>query len=319
MVNSTDDPIHVNNVWEICHFYMEEIRMVAGFPSNVYYINYIVGVIFNIFLAISTIFLNSVTILAYRRSAFLRSKKAYFLIMLLSVNDLLVGLFGNGSFVLLLLTIIIGYRKCEIYAVLIFTSFCLPAMSVMTLFGLNIERYLSILHPIYHRTKVTKSKLLKMIVGFWLLMITARSFYIVFGKIMKIVLSVVLVFIAFSTLYIYASIYVTTRRRVPDMQTTEVRGAWVRASIRRTNQIYEIQNIRMTKSCGIVVGLTFLCNVPYAVANSLPTSDILSLLGLWSTTSGLGASSFNSLVFFWNNPVLRKEARKLFKKPRPVI
>ena len=135
MVNSTDDPIHVNNVWEICHFYTEEIRMVAGFPSNVYYINYIVGVIFNTFLAISTIFLNSVTILAYRRSAFLRSKKAYFLIMLLSVNDLLVGLFGNGSFVLLLLTIIIGYRKCEIYAVLIFTSFCLAAMSVMTLFG----------------------------------------------------------------------------------------------------------------------------------------------------------------------------------------
>ena len=250
---------------------------------------------------------------------FLRSKKAYFLIMLLSVNDLLVGLFGNGSFVLLLVTIIIGYRKCEIYAVLIFTSFCLAAMSVMTLFGLNIECYLSILHPIYHRTKVTKSKLLKMIVGFWLLMITARSFYIVFGKIMKILLSAVLVLIAFSTLYIYASIYVTTRRRVPDMQTTEVRGAWVRASIRRTNQIYEIQNIRMTKSCGIVVGLTFLCNVPYAVANSLPTSDILSLLGLWSTTSVLGASSLNSLVFFWNNPVLRKEAKKLFKKPRPVI
>ena len=82
--------------------------MVAGFPSNVYYINYIVGVIFNIFLTISTIFPNSVTILAYRRSAFLRSKKAYFLIMLLSVNDLLVGLFGNGSFVLLLVTIIVG-------------------------------------------------------------------------------------------------------------------------------------------------------------------------------------------------------------------
>ena len=145
---------------------------------------------------------------------------------------------------------------------------------------------------------MTKSKLLKMIVGFWLLMITARSFYIVFGKIMKILLTVVLVFIAFSTLYIYASIYVTTRRRVPDMQTTEVRGAWVRASIRRTNQIYEIQNIRMTKSCSIVVGLTFLCNVPYAVANSLPTSDILSLLGLWSTTSGLGSSSLNSLFFY---------------------
>ena len=163
--------IHGNKVWEICHFYTDEIRMVAGFPSNVYYINYIFRVIFNIFLTISTIFLNPVTILAYRKSALLKSKKAYFLLKLLSVNDLLVGMFGNGSFVLLLVTIIIGYRKCEIYIVLKFTAFCLAAMSVMTLLGLNIERYLSILHPIYHRTKVTKSKLLKMIIGFWLLVI----------------------------------------------------------------------------------------------------------------------------------------------------
>ena len=184
--------------------------MVTGFPSNVYYINYIFRVIFNIFLTISTIFLNSVTILAYRKSALLKSKKAYFLLKLLSVNDLLVGMFGNGSFVLLLVTIIIGYGKCEIYIVLKSTAFCLAAMSVMTLFGLNIERYLSILHPIYHRTKVTKSKLLKMIIGFWLLVITVRSIYIVLGKIMKIQLSAVLVFIALSTLYIYTFMYVTT-------------------------------------------------------------------------------------------------------------
>ena len=82
--------------------------MLLKIPSNVYYINVIAGIIFNIFLTISTIFLNSITILGYVKSAFLKSKKSYFLVMLLSVNDLLVGLFGNVSFVLLLVTILIS-------------------------------------------------------------------------------------------------------------------------------------------------------------------------------------------------------------------
>ena len=64
-----------------------------------HYVNYIVGLIFNIFLTVSTIFLNSVTILAHMRSALLKSKKSYFFIMLLSVNDQLVGLFRNETFV----------------------------------------------------------------------------------------------------------------------------------------------------------------------------------------------------------------------------
>ena len=311
MENTTHNSIIDKRVWEMCYFHREEIRMMAGFPSDTYYINYIVGVTLNIFLTISTVFLNSVTILAYMKSALLKSKKSYFLIMLLSVNDLMVGLFGNGSFVLVLIGTIIGYRRCKIYIIFEFASFYPCAMSIMTLLALNIERYLSILHPIYHRTKVTKSRLLKMAVGFWFLIITLRSFYIVFGKIMHILFSVALVSIALSTLYIYASIYVASQRRVQDMQTTETKIAEVRRC--------EIQNIKMAKSCAMVVGLTFVCNVPYAVANSLPTSDILLLIGLWSISTSLAASSFNSLVFFWNNPVLRKEAKKLFKKPRPII
>ena len=314
MVNSTGDSIHGNKVSEICHFYMEEVRMTTGFPSKVYYVNFIFALVFNIFLTISTIFLNSVTILAYMKSALLKSKKAYFLIMLLSVNDLLVGLFGEVSFVILLVTALIGFWKCEVYIVLEFPAFCLTPLSIMTLFGLNIERYLSILHPLYHHTKVTKSKLLKMVVSFWLLAIALCSLYVVFGNIMNILFTFVLALIAISTFYIYASIYIASRRRtrVPGMQMTGIRGTEVPGSQGRTNQAYEMQNIKMAKSCGIVVGLTFLCNIPYAVANSLSTSDVISLWVLWSITTAFISSSLNSIVLFWNKPVLRKEAKNLF-------
>ena len=320
MDNSTDNSIGGSEFWDICYFYKEEVYILIGFPSKVYYINLIVVLAFNIFLTVSTICLNSVTILAYARSALLKSKKAYFLIMLLSVNDLLVGIVANGGFIFVLATVIIDYPKCEIYIVLESTAFCLAAMSVMTLFGLNIERYLSILHPFYHHTKVTKSKLFKVIVAFWFLVVALRLFYVVFGIIMNIIFSVFLFSIVFSTLYIYVSICIATRRqmRVPEMQATEIRGAEVRGATGRKNQACEMQNIKMTKSCALVVSVTFLCNVPYAVSNSLPGSDVIKFWALWSITTQFCSSSLNSLVFFWNNPVLRKEAKRLFKKPQLV-
>ena len=88
MENETDHSVDGNKSWRICHFHTDEIRVITGFPSNVYYTNEI-ALIFNILLTILTIFLNSVTILAFMRSTQLKRKKSYFLIMLLSVNDLL--------------------------------------------------------------------------------------------------------------------------------------------------------------------------------------------------------------------------------------
>ena len=297
-----------------CYSY-EEIRVVFAVQSNVDYINYIIGLVVNIFLTVSTIFLNSVTILAYVKSAFLKSKKAYFLIMLLSVNDLLVGLFANGSFVVLLITTIIGYSKCETYILFYYKCNFLAAMSIITLFGLNIERYLSIVHPFYHRTKVTKSKLLKMVVGFWVLGITLPLSSSIFGEIMKMLSSILFQLIAFSTLYIYAAIFMTARKkpRLTETRETEEHITEARIQEERTNKKEQLQNIKMAKFCAIVVGLVFTFNIPMAVTRFLSDSNFVTLLSLWSGTIVLSSSSINSLVFFWKNLVLRKEAKQLFK------
>ena len=301
-------------VWGKCSFYKYELGVIKRIPSNAYYVNYMIVLACNIFLAVSTVFLNSVTILACMRSALLNSKKSYFLIMLLSVNDLLVGLFGNGSFVLVYVAIILEYRKCEVYILITLTYF-FTGMSIMTLFGLNIERYLSILHPFYHRTKVTKSKLLKMIAGFWLLVIALGLSRFVFAKIMNKMTSTLLVFVAFLTLYIYVAIYITVRRQPQVMiaRRTNEQATEAREQEQRRNLTKWMQNIKMAKSCAIVVCLTFICNLPYAVVVSFPKANFNSLLGLWCFITILSVSSLNSLVLFWNNPVLRQEAKKLFK------
>ena len=311
MSNTTDLSVAGNKVWEKCYFNKKEILMVTEIPSNVYYINSIVVVIFNIFLTISTIFLNSVTILAYTRSPLLKSKKSYFLIMLLSVSDLLVGLFANGSFLLLLITIIIEYPNCEIYILFHLANYCPVAMSITTLFGLNIERYLSILHPFYHRTKVTKPKLLKMIVTFWILTITLGVAATAYGNVLNIILGSVFAVTAGSTLYIYIAIYMTVRRRPrvteTGEQTTEARVE------RRMNEKKDLQKIKMAKSCAIVVELVFVCQVPTIAMAFVVKSNFPTISVLWGAIILMSASSLNSLVLFWNNPILIKESKKLFK------
>ena len=236
MENETDHSVEGNKYWRICHFHADEIRVITGFPSNVYYINEI-ALIFNILLTILTIFLNSITILAFMRSAQLKSKKSYFLIMLLSVNDLLVGLFGNSCYVVFLITIKLGYPECKISIAFEVVTFCLGSMSVMTLFALNIERYLSILHPFYHRTKVTRSTLLKMVVAFWVLGFTLRSLRFIFGKIMKMIISAATVCVVLSTLYVYISIYIAHLKAAAVSGNARNRGTgYGDAGIRRTDE-----------------------------------------------------------------------------------
>ena len=315
MANSTNYSFQGNQFLKTCYLYGGGTSVLIRFPSNVYYINYVIGLVLNILLTILAIFLNSVTILAYNRSAQLKSKKSYFLIMLLSLSDLFAGLFGNTSFVLVLITIIIGYPKCAIFFVFEFTAFYSTGISLMTLLGMNMERYLSILHPFYHRTKVTKSKLLKMILVLWLFVIILRLLFLAFGDVADFITSAIIVFIACITLYMYLAIWIKVRRRRPragEPQETEKRNAAVRVRERRTSQMNERQNTKMAKSCAIVVVLTYICYTPFAITFSSASSNIVSLLSLWSITLILSSSSLNSLVFFWNNPVLRREVRMLF-------
>lgn len=151
---------NIQNDTKLCSFYSVELRVILLFPSPAYYMLYVFGCVFNIVLTISAIFLNSLSIIVYWKSSQLRRKKSYFLIMVLSVNDLLVGIFGNAFHATALVLHLNGEPECNMYILYDLLAFPTAAMSFSTLFTLNIERYLSIVHPIYHRAKVTKGKLI---------------------------------------------------------------------------------------------------------------------------------------------------------------
>ena len=291
----------IRNHTELCSFYNVELRIILLFPSLGYYIIYVFGCVFNIILTISAICLNSLSIIVYWKSLQLRRKKSYFLIMVLSVNDLLVGIFGNTTHAVTLVLHLNGDPECDMYILVDLLAFPTAAMSFATLFTLNIERYLSIVHPIYHRTKVTKTKLIGFALALWLVSIGLTLAYPTLGEISNTLTSFIMYGLILATCCVYVSVFKNGALKSTKISCVDARN--------------RLQNMKLAKSCAIVVICTLVCYLPFAVVRPLEQNSLETLvMTMWGVTFALAASSLNNIVFLVSNPVFRNEVKKIFGK-----
>ena len=293
--------------WTKCVLYNTEYRMILKLPSTISLINYIICCLVNILLTCSTIFLNTWTIVTYWKSKMLQSKISYLLVMLLSCSDLAMGILCNTTHVLVLLSTILGKSDCLYILVFTQTGLAVGSICLQTLFLLNVERFINIVFPFHHRTKVTKCKLFIAAIILWLGSVINTLIYPIISRTIGSIIttSVIGLIVIFISIF-YLSIYTVGRNAA-----TEKTGAKTRHKKRRELA----HNLKLAKSCGMVVACTLMCYAPLGVMVSLlKDSQItigLMLLNTWSSTLFLFASSLNTLLFFWRNGALRKEAIKV--------
>ena len=130
---------------------------------------YVINLIFifavNVFFFLSGICLNSLVILSFWRSVQLRKKLCYFMIMLLSCCDLLAVLTNNPLMALISMSWLTG--KLDINARWAYISLRstnnVLGFSLFALLVMNFDRYLATSYPIFHRTSVTKGRLLTLL------------------------------------------------------------------------------------------------------------------------------------------------------------
>ena len=282
-----------------------QVYIIAGFPSVGYYVNGIICFVVNFIIAISTIFLNLATVLAYWKSPRLKKKISYFLIMVISLSDLAVGAIGSTSRLVLFTQTAIKQPSCvtAIALVRIQSIFC--NISFNLLFILNLERYLCIVHPFFHRKNVTKYRLLIFIGGLCSVVVAETLAVGYFGTegLVEYVLSFQGAFILLLLVYFNGRIFHTSRNRA----VTNISNA----AARREEKEF-IRKLKLAKMCVIVIGGTVLCYMPIIVTSLFDQNDYnISTFTVWSMTFVLASSSLNSVVFFWRNPVLRKEAKEV--------
>ena len=137
-------------------------------PTTSYIINSVFGCVVNAILAVLGTFLNTLVVCVFWKTPTLRKKVSYFMIMVLSSIDLCTTIIVHPFYLVNSIAEIRETSKC-LYKMFYQTSaVILSGMSFLTFFVMNIERYLAIFHPFFHKVHVTKRRCLLSSFLLWL-------------------------------------------------------------------------------------------------------------------------------------------------------
>ena len=276
----------------------------------IYFVNLIFIFVVNILFFFSGICINSLVIISFWRSVQLRKKLCYFTIMVLSCCDLLVVL-TNHPFTALV-TMLWLTEKIKVFP----TRFLIPyglllifiGFSLLALFVMNVDRYLATHYPIFHRTSVTKGKLLTLFI---------------FAVIIEITLAAMSVNNLFFPRQV--GIFILCIIFIPPMLFINYKLFTVARKSRRNKEIspemkksFSFKNV---SSCLLVVACLSVLSIPTFVHIGLRltskekefTLDNAQIAGLWAHTVASMNSTFNCLIFYWKNKTLRSEGMKVIK------
>ena len=267
-------------------------------------VHFIFLCVLNIIFFFSGVVSNTLVIVTILKTTQLRKKLCHFMIMVLSCCDLMTVVTYSSTFQL---SFTIWFTKHnELYTKLsLYWHFIklLGGLSMSALIVMCIERYLGVYYPIYHKTSVTRRRLLTLFTIFIILLTTliiiSTNDMVISGAV------AIAIFIAiFSPPYIFFNYKLfKISRRMRRQDATEKRKI----------------NLKAINTCLLAVACQVFFSVPLSfgvifILSEGSTSDNTRLSTAWAITALSMTCSFNSLIFFWKNKVLRDEGIKIIKK-----
>ena len=188
-------------------------------PTTSYIVNSIVGCIVNLTLFFVGSFLNALVAYVFWKTPKLRSKVSYFMIMVLSSIDILVTLIVHPAHLVMSIAEIVGKANCVYKTFYHITAVFLSGMSFLTFFIMNVERYLSIVHPFFHLQYVTKLRCFIACTVFWSIAIFGGPVAYPLSLNVQFVITFAALIVMFGTCYIYMAIFYVARKRRRAMQS----------------------------------------------------------------------------------------------------
>ena len=175
----------------------------------------------------------------------------------------------------------------------IFLVFSLFALLVM-----NFDRYMSTSYPIFHRTSVTKGRLLTLlamliIVEVILEVISVNDFVISY-QVHTLIICILLIP---AMLFVNYKLFLVVRKSRKNKRMSP--------EIRKTFSLENISSCLLAVACLMVVSIPMGVYIGLTI-NSTETTYTLdngSLAGLWARTIALMNCTFNCLIFYWKNKV----------------
>ena len=277
-----------------------------------HFINLIFIFALNVSFFFSGVCLNSLVIFTLWRSTQLRKKLCYFTIMALSCCDLLAVLTSHPMTALTAMLCLTA--KLDVYpswmlistraTTSVFLGFSLLALLVM-----NFERYLATSYPIFHRTSVTKGRLLTLLailisVDLTLTLMSVNDFVISF----QVHVLIFFIIISLPMLFINYKLFTFVRKCR--------RNNGMSPQMKKTFSFKNISSCLLAVACYVVLSIPVFVYIGLKITSKKETTtmcDNVVVAGLWASTIGAMNSTFNCLIFFWKNNILRTEGMKVIK------
>lgn len=301
----------VQDVSEIsCQMFGTAHFVITKIPSKHLLLNQVFGILCNSILMIPTILLNGIAVKTILKSSQLSSKPCYFIILLQSLVDLVVGVMSIPLFIFYVASGIGGFSNCYVAALALRLILLPIGLSKITLTAMTLQRYIAIVHPYVHRTQVTIKRVLIFVAfncaGVIIFFFAPQTAKEAAGA---VVITLVLLFntLAYTKIYMVIRTAARSRNQVRDSASED----------KFTKLKLFLQNIKQAKSSFIVVICFFvLVFLPAAIAGPFyATVDKFEQLAIlvWIYTLSYSNSSVNSVIFFWAHPLLKKDALKMLK------
>ncbi len=270
------------------------------------FINIVLIFALNVLFFFSGVCLNSLVVLCFWRTEQLRKKLCYFMIMVLSSFDLIAVLTNHslGAF-LAIYWFKTGMMITDEWArITRMVANILLAFPCVALVVMNFDRYLATYHPLFHRTSVTKGKLsiplAVLSIGFTTLTCATEYNFIVSFPIF--LLSCLFVFLLPMVFFNYKLFIIARKSRKNKEKLSE---------IKRTFSLKKISSCLLSTACFTVFSIPMFIFICFFLTST--SEDKVFLAALWVRTISSMNATFNCLIFFWKNKILRAEGMKVLR------
>jgi hypothetical protein len=291
--------------------------LIKEFSSGADKVVHVVTLVCCICLFLSTVVLNTVTVGTIWTIRSLYEKVCHFTIMVQSIIDLAIGVIIFPMFIAHLASEIWGSPNCEAtYAMLVLLGlFYLFSMTSLSI--LNFERYMSILHPQFHRAKVTKTRILKYFFVVCGLQTVFAVITLPFVRESRYLIGATSILLAAMTVFVYTSIC-CSRFKNSNYRKNRISHESENPTEIRKRELAFKKELKLAKVCFIVVLYFQISNMAVVdmAFNLFKINDkyIEAMHKKWAFLLMLSNSTHNSLAYFWQNKALRVQAKAFIRK-----
>ena len=286
---------------------------------------YVLDVTLNVVSSITTIFGNTLIIVALRK---IRATHVHMVfkafLFNLALADLSVGLLVQLPYILAVLTAMSGYAEVSriIGAPFHLVTWYFPVISVAFQTAIAIDRFLA-LHLASYRRLVTRKRVLKVLVFIWIMRLAETCLIIYDHRIFNIMANIGLGFCMFVITACYLKIYLTLRRQdqtVRDMiSLRRLNNSGQRQSTRVRRNNFNLVKYKRSIYTMFYIYIAFIfCSLPvFSVMIALqiqgPERPTIIVQFLGATLVYIN-SSLNPVLYCWRIREIRRMAQKTMSK-----